>query len=85
MKKLVQLELDEEGKKMRRLTLIQANEIEDEIRRLEADPTVDKHEIRLFMQTPMPCGHAAGNLLTCDDPPYGCVICGEPKEEKRED
>lgn len=56
----------------------QANIIEKEIRKLESDPTVSKQELRLFMQHPMPCGHAAGNLLTCSEPPIGCVICGEP-------
>jgi hypothetical protein len=61
-----------------KLTNQQANEIEDEIRRLENDSTITKHELRLFMQYPMPCGHAVGNLLTCDEPPLGCVICGEP-------
>lgn len=63
-----------------RLTMKQAEEIEDEMRRLEADPAVTKNEMRLFMQTPMPCGHATGNLLTCPTPPLGCVICGEPTE-----
>jgi hypothetical protein len=52
-----------------------ADAIEAEMRRLEVDPAVGKHELRLFMQWPMPCGHAAGNLLTCDSPPFGCVIC----------
>jgi hypothetical protein len=64
----------------RRLSKAQAAEIEEEIRHLEDDPTVSKEELRLFLQHPMPCGHAAGNLLTCPDPPYGCVICGEPSE-----
>lgn len=62
---------------MGRLTASESEEIEGEMRRLESDPSVSKHQLRLFMQTPMPCGHAAGNLLTCPDPPYGCVICGE--------
>ena len=65
---------------MRKLTNKQADEIEAEIRRLEDDPTVTKTELRLYLQHPMPCGHAAGNLLTCSEPPYGCVICGEPKK-----
>ena len=60
------------------LTEAQANEIEVEMRRLEADPAISKHALRLFMQSTMPCGHAVGNLLTCDSPPIGCVICGEP-------
>lgn len=53
----------------------QADTIEAEMRRLENDPTVDKHALRLFMQSPMPCGHAVGNLLTCPDPPFGCAVC----------
>jgi len=63
----------------RRLTEAQADEIEAEMRRLEVAPSVTKRALRLFMQAPMPCGHAAGNLLTCDRPPIGCVICGEPR------
>lgn len=63
-----------------KLTKAQADEIEDEMRRLEADPSVDKHAMRLFMQHQMPCGHSVGSLLTCPDPPFGCVICGEPNE-----
>lgn len=58
-----------------KLTEQQANEIETEMRALESDPAIDKHAMRLFMQHPMPCGHAAGNLMTCDKPPFGCVIC----------
>ncbi len=64
------------------LTKLQSIEIENEIRRLEADPFVTKEELRLFLQHSMPCGHAAGNLLTCSELPYGCVICGEPPEEE---
>lgn len=64
-----------------KLTLYQADEIEVEIHRMEADPSVTKTALRLFMQLPMPCGHAVGNLLTCDTPPNGCVICGEPDIE----
>lgn len=60
---------------MSRLTLEQANAIEEELRRLEADPTVTKTEMRLFLQSPMPCGHATGCLLTCPSPPFGCVEC----------
>lgn len=63
---------------MSKLTLQQAEELEIEMRRLEETPAVSKRALRLFMQTPMPCGHAVGNLLTCPDPPSGCVICGEP-------
>ncbi len=63
----------------RKLTEGQADEIEAEMRRLETDPSVSKHALRLYMESPMPCGHAAGNLLTCDRPPIGCVICGEPE------
>jgi hypothetical protein len=65
---------------MPKLTMEQADAIESEMREMEADPNVDKHALRLFLQFPMPCGHAAGNLLTCDSPPFGCVICGEPDE-----
>jgi hypothetical protein len=62
----------------RRLTLAQAEAAEAELRALEADPAVSKAALRLFLQAPMPCGHAAGNLLTCPTPPFGCVICGPP-------
>jgi len=64
-----------------KLTKQQADEIEDEMRQLEANPETTIHQMRLFMQCPMPCGHAIGNLLTCPDLPYGCVICGEPDEK----
>lgn len=57
------------------LTEEEADKYEKEMRRLEADPKVTKHELRLFMQLPMSCGHAVGNLLTCPNPPSGCVIC----------
>jgi hypothetical protein len=57
------------------LTEEQAEMVEQEMRRLESDPQASKAALRLFMQHPMPCGHAAGNLLTCDRPPFGCVIC----------
>ena len=60
------------------LTRLQADKIEAELKHLEADPTIGKTELRLFLQSCMPCGHAVGNLLTCPEPPYGCVICGEP-------
>ena len=52
-----------------------ADAIEAELRRLEIDPTVTKEELRLFLQSPMGCGHAVGNLLTCPDPPFGCCVC----------
>jgi hypothetical protein len=61
----------------RQLTEAQASEVEDEMRQLLANPCVTKDAIRLFMQHPMPCGHAAGNLLMCDSPPFGCVICND--------
>ena len=50
-----------------------------EMYRLESDPTVGKRELRLFMQLPMSCGHAFGNVMTCSIPgsPGGCAICGE--------
>jgi len=67
--------------KHRCLTRVQADKIETELRRLESDADVTKTELRLFLQHPMPCGHAAGNLLICPDPPYRCVICGEPAGE----
>ena len=66
------------------LSLKQADEIYDEMMRLENDPKVSKHELRLFMQFPMPCGHYPSALLTCDSPPFGCVDCGAipaPDEE----
>lgn len=59
----------------KKLTLKQAINAEKEMRRLESDPNVSKRELRLFMQTLMPCGHITANLLTCPDPPYGCVAC----------
>lgn len=58
-----------------RLIREQADDVEAEMRALEANPATTVHQMRLFMQHPMPCGHAAGNLLTCDEPPYGCVVC----------
>jgi len=61
--------------KHKALTLKQAIAAEKEMRRLEADPKVTKRELRLYMQSSMPCGHAVGNLLTCDGPPNGCVMC----------
>ena len=57
------------------LNLEDAEKIENEMRRLEDDPSVTKRELRLFMQSLMPCSHAVTNLLTCSDPPYGCVEC----------
>lgn len=61
---------------MSHLTLGQAKAVEYVIRQLEEDPSVSKREFRLFMQVPMACGHTPGDLLTCDDPPYGCSACG---------
>jgi hypothetical protein len=72
--------LPAEHEKELALTEQQAKQVEAELRRLEADPLVTKTELRLFLQSPMPCGHAVGNLLTCDSPPFGCVICNRPKE-----
>ena len=57
------------------LTKDQAIAAEDEMRRMESDPVVTKQELRLFMQSLMPCGHIHANLLTCPDPPYGCAAC----------
>jgi len=62
-------------KNKKKLTEQQANEIEAEMRRLEDDDKVTKRELRLFMQSLMPCGHSTGSLLTCDSPPFGCVEC----------
>lgn len=59
-----------------KLSAEEAGRIEEEMRQLERNPEVSKRALRLFMQHPMPCGHAAGNLLTCPDPPFGCLICG---------
>jgi hypothetical protein len=50
-----------------------ANACEAEIRTLESTP--EATAMRLLMQSLMPCGHAYGNLLTCSNPPFGCVIC----------
>ena len=60
------------------LTPEQAEAIEAEIRRAEADPSVDKHALRLLMQSAMPCGHSYGELMTCDSPPFGCAACQAP-------
>jgi hypothetical protein len=60
---------------VRVLTLPEADAIEAEMRRVQNDPSFSKEAVRLFMQAPMPCGHAAGNLMTCDREPFGCVIC----------
>lgn len=67
-----------------RLTREQADNVEDEMRRLEADPATTLRQMRLFMQSPMPCGHAVGNLLTCPTPPFGCVVCGETRRSSCE-
>lgn len=55
----------------------QYNKIEEELRNLENNPEVSKQQLRLFLQSTMFCGHAVGNLLTCDNPPFGCVICND--------
>lgn len=52
-----------------------AEAIEAELRRLEADPAVSKRAFRLYLQSPMPCGHAVADLLMCPDPPTGCAVC----------
>lgn len=57
-----------------------ADAVEAEMRRLESDPAAGKHELRLFMQSLMPCGHVVGNLLTCDAPPFGCLECNARDE-----
>lgn len=77
---LVRLRVKIKMKNLKKLTRQQADKIEKEMRKLETDPKVTKTELRLFLQHSMPCGHAAGNLLTCQDPPYGCVICEERVE-----
>ncbi len=59
------------------LTREQADTVEAEMRALESDPATTATAMRLFMQHPMPCGHATGNLLTCPTPPYGCVVCND--------
>lgn len=61
-----------------RLTKSQADWWEAEMRQIEANPAFDKRAMRLFMQTQMECGHSVGSLLTCPDPPFGCVDSGEP-------
>ena len=61
---------------MPRLTQEQAARWEEELRRLEGDPATTVRQMRLFMQHPMECGHAVGDLLTCDVPPNGCAACG---------
>lgn len=63
-----------------RLTKKQADKWEAELRRVEANPQYDKHAYRLFLQEPMECGHAIANLLTCPDPPYGCLVCLRPEK-----
>lgn len=70
---------------MSRLTREQADAVEAEMRALEADPSTTIRQMRLFMQCPMPCGHAAGNLLTCPTPPFGCVICNTATSREHED
>lgn len=65
----------QERKEEMSLTLDEAKAAEQKMREMEDDPKVSKHELRLFMQSLMPCGHIHSNLLTCPDPPYGCVAC----------
>ena len=65
-----------------KLTEVQANLWEAKMRALENEPQVSKRELRLFMQSLMQCGHAVGNLLTCDTPPWGCVICNQTEDEE---
>jgi len=67
-----------------RLNEEQADAIEAEMRQMELDPSISKTEMRLFMQSCMPCGHAVGNLLTCDQPPFGCVICNSNQKRRAE-
>ncbi len=62
------------------LNMAEARAIKKELQTKEADNSVSKEELRLYLQGLMPCGHAVGNLLTCPDPPSGCVICGEPED-----
>lgn len=64
-----------EGRMSRLLSKGEADAVEAEMRALEADPATTAVQMRLFMQSSMPCGHAVGNLLTCPDPPFGCVSC----------
>lgn len=59
------------------LTEPEADQFEAELRRLEADVSVTKTAFRLFLQGRMPCGHPVHDLLTCPDPPFGCVTCNE--------
>lgn len=68
---------------MAKLTMAQAEELEAKMRAIEADPELGKRAMRLFMQDRMPCGHWMSALLTCPDPPFGCVDCGEPEEARR--
>jgi len=69
---------------MSKLTYRQAVIAEREMRRLEKEPSVSKKELRLFMQSLMPCGHVMSNLLTCPDPPYGCVVCLHQRKLERQ-
>lgn len=66
-----------------KLTKEQAERWEVEMRTIEKDPTMTKEAMRVFMQLPMECGHAVGNLLTCNDPPFGCAICIEKEETQQ--
>lgn len=69
---------------MAKLTLKQAEKAEKEMRKMERDPNISKRELRLFMQSLMPCGHIHSNLLTCPDPPWGCVVCLTKKEAEKQ-
>ncbi len=53
----------------------QANLLKADVRRMEVDPSVDKHAFRLYLESRMPCGHLLANLLMCDCPPFGCLEC----------
>ena len=66
------------------LTREEAETVELALERLEQDSSVTKTELRLFLQSAMPCGHAVGNLLTCEEPPYGCVVCNTIASQRAE-
>lgn len=70
-------ESETQPERLRPLSEKNAEAIEAEMRRMEADPSTTLRAMRLFMQAPMPCGHATGNLLTCPTPPFGCVVCND--------
>lgn len=58
-----------------KLTEEQANKWEAEMRTIETDPDISKAAMRVFMQLPMECGHAVGNLMTGSTTPHRCAIC----------